>query len=139
MLLSLGAIVLNQGMIVDEKLSGTGEWVLSKPLTRPAFLLAKLGGNFMGILVVLVGLQSLVAYLQVWLKTGEPFPVGPFLLGVAILALHVLFYVTLTMLIRRFCQQPRHCAGNSVGVPAGGWRNHEFCRRCGFHYTLAGC
>jgi ABC-2 type transport system permease protein len=115
MLLSLGAIVLNQGVIVDEKLSGTGEWVLSKPLTRQAFLLAKLAGNFMGILVVLVGLQSLAAYLQVWLKTGEHFPVGPFLFGVAILALHVLFYVTLTMLIGVFANN----RGIVLAIPLG--------------------
>jgi len=99
---SLGAILLCQGMIVDEKISGTGEWVLSKPLSRPAFLLAKLIGNGAGILAVLVGLQSLVAYGLIWLKESQPFPAGPYLIGVGLMGLHVFFYISLTMLVGVF-------------------------------------
>jgi ABC-2 type transport system permease protein len=102
--LSLGAVVLCQGMIVDEKTSGTGEWVLSKPLSRSAFLLAKLAGNSVGILAVLVVLQSVVAYGLIWLKEGAAFPAGPFLMGVGLLSLHVLFYIALTMMVGVFVQ-----------------------------------
>jgi ABC-2 type transport system permease protein len=119
-MLSLGAIILCQGMIVDEKISGTGEWVLSKPLSRPAFLLAKLIGNGMGILAILVGLQSLVAYGLIWLKMGFPFPIGPFLLGVAIMAMHVLFYLALTMLLGVFAQNRGLVLAVPLGVLLGG-------------------
>jgi ABC-2 type transport system permease protein len=33
--LSLGAIVLLQDSIIEEKNNGTAEWVLSKPVSRP--------------------------------------------------------------------------------------------------------
>jgi ABC-2 type transport system permease protein len=113
--LSLGAIVLCQGMIVDEKTSGTGEWVLSKPLSRPAFLLAKLVGNGIGILGVLVLLQSLVAYGIIWLKDGEPYAAVPFLIGVGLMGLHVLFYITLTMMVGVFVQN----RGLVLAIPMG--------------------
>jgi ABC-2 type transport system permease protein len=112
---SLGAVVLCQGIIVDEKTSGTGEWVLSKPLSRSAFLLAKLVGNGIGILTVLVGLQSLVAYGLVWLKDGVPFPIAPYLMGVGLMGLHVLFYITLTLLVGVFASN----RGLVLAIPLG--------------------
>jgi ABC-2 type transport system permease protein len=111
--ISLGAVILSQGMIVDEKTSGTGEWVLSKPLSRPAFLLAKLAGNGIGIIAVLVMLQSLVAYGLIWIQSGEAFPPVQYLLGVGLLSLHVLFYLTLTMLLGVFVQS----RGIIIAVP----------------------
>jgi ABC-type transport system involved in multi-copper enzyme maturation permease subunit len=38
----IGVAVLAQGAIVGEKQSGTAAWVLSKPVSRSAFILAKL-------------------------------------------------------------------------------------------------
>jgi ABC-2 type transport system permease protein len=113
--LSLGAIVLCQGMVVDEKTSGTGEWVLSKPLSRPAFLLAKLVGNGLGILAVLVFLQSAVAYGLIWLKEGSPYPIGSFIMGVGLLSVHVLFYIALTMMVGVFVQN----RGLVLAIPLG--------------------
>jgi ABC-2 type transport system permease protein len=102
--ITIGAVVLCQSVIVDEKTSGTGEWVLSKPLSRSAFLLAKLAGNGLGIFTLLIALQSLVAYGLIWLKDGVPSPVLPFLMGIGLMSLHVLFYMTLTILLGVFYQ-----------------------------------
>jgi ABC-type Na+ efflux pump permease subunit len=38
---AFGVIILTQSDIVEEKLSGTAEWVLSSPLSRSAFILSK--------------------------------------------------------------------------------------------------
>jgi hypothetical protein len=81
----------------------------------PAFLLAKLVGNGIGILGVLVLLQSLVAYGIIWLKDGEPYAAVPFLIGVGLMGLHVLFYITLTMMVGVFVQN----RGLVLAIPMG--------------------
>src|SRR5918997_2496434 len=40
-LVAIAAVILAQGKIVGEKQSGTAAWVLSKPVSRSAFVLAK--------------------------------------------------------------------------------------------------
>src|SRR5689334_175599 len=54
----LGVILVMQGAVLDEKKSGTAAWVLSKPLSRPAFILAKLTANSLAALVLMVALQG---------------------------------------------------------------------------------
>jgi ABC-2 type transport system permease protein len=38
----IGVIILAQDEVIQEKLSGTAAWILSKPASRPAFILTKL-------------------------------------------------------------------------------------------------
>jgi ABC-type transport system involved in multi-copper enzyme maturation permease subunit len=51
-----------QDAVVGEKKDGTAAWVLSKPLTRPAFILSKIIANSVGILLTLVVVPCMVAY-----------------------------------------------------------------------------
>jgi len=98
-LLSLGAVVLCMDAIIEEKRNGVSEWLLSKPVMRRAYVLAKLFANLLHILLFLVVLPSGLVYVLVTLRTGSLFAPLPFLTGVAILALHVFFYVALTILL----------------------------------------
>jgi ABC-2 type transport system permease protein len=41
LLSTVGVVVLTQGVMLDERRSGTLEWVLTKPVSRTAFVLAK--------------------------------------------------------------------------------------------------
>lgn len=97
--LSVGVVILAQDEIVAEKESGTAAWILSKPVSRKAFILAKLVAHTIGIMAVLVGLQSLVAYAQLSLAGSSTFPLPTFLAGVGLLALQCLFYLTLTLMM----------------------------------------
>ena len=56
---SIGAVLAVQGSIVGEKRSGTAEWVLSKPVSRTAFIVPKLIANAIGFLVMVILLQGL--------------------------------------------------------------------------------
>ena len=40
--LAIGMIILVQGTVIGERQSGITEWILSKPVARPAYFLAKL-------------------------------------------------------------------------------------------------
>lgn len=97
--LAIGTVILAQDLIIGEKQSGVAEWLLSKPVTRRAYVLAKLAANALGVFPLLVGLPSVVAYGMLSLRMGAPFPVAPFLSAVGIMTVHTLFYLTLTLML----------------------------------------
>ena len=97
MALAIGVIVLAQDAVIGEKQTGTAEWLLSKPISRTAFVLAKLLAHAGGVLVIFVLLQSLVAYGQI-AQVGQ-LALLDFGRGVAVLALHTLFYLVLTLML----------------------------------------
>ena len=62
MALPIGAIIMGQEEVLDEKQSGTAAWILSKPVSRVAFILAKVTANAIGILIIMVLLEGALAY-----------------------------------------------------------------------------
>lgn len=96
----IAAIILGQDAIIGEKHSGTAAWVLSKPVSRPAFILAKVCGHALGFLVAFALLQGAVAYLQIS-RAGGASPSG-FAGAMGLLYLNVLFYLTLTLMLGTF-------------------------------------
>ena len=97
--LAIGTVILAQDLIIGEKQSGVAEWLLSKPVTRRAYVLAKVAANALGVFALLVGLPSVVAYGMLSLRMGAPFPLAPFLSAVGIMTVHTLFYLTLTLML----------------------------------------
>jgi ABC-2 type transport system permease protein len=98
-MLAIGTVVLAQDLIIGEKQSGVAEWLLSKPVTRRAYVLAKVAANAPPLLVLLVGLPSVLVYGMLSLRIGAPFPLAPFLFAVGAITLHTLFYLTLTLML----------------------------------------
>ena len=97
--LAIGTVILAQDLIIGEKQSGVAEWLLSKPVTRRAYVLAKLAANALGVFALLVGLPSVVAYGMLSLRIDAPFPLAPFLSAVGIMTVHTFFYLTLTVML----------------------------------------
>ncbi|MCL4248012.1 MAG: ABC transporter permease [Anaerolineae bacterium] len=54
---TVGAIIAMQGSVIDEKKSGTAAWIMSKPASRPAFVLAKLVANTLALLIIVLVVQ----------------------------------------------------------------------------------
>ncbi len=94
---AVGAVLLMQGSVVAERQLGTAAWVLSKPVGRTAFLLAKLAANALALLLAALLLPGLAAYALLSVENGAPLPAGPFLGALALDAVAVLFYLTLTL------------------------------------------
>jgi ABC-2 type transport system permease protein len=97
--LAIALIIRAQGTIIGEKQSGTAAWMLSKPLSRPAFLLAKLFAFILGIVVLQVVLPGAVAYVEIWIATGISLPVLTFLGGLGLLLISQVFYLTLILML----------------------------------------
>ncbi|MGB5843054.1 MAG: ABC transporter permease subunit, partial [Anaerolineales bacterium] len=80
-------IVITQGAVIGEKQSGTAAWIMSAPVSRSAFILAKLVANAIGFFVTVILLQGLVAYVQLSLSDGSLLPLAPYLGMMALLSL----------------------------------------------------
>jgi len=98
----LVAVSLGQDSILGEKHSGTAAWVLSKPLRRPAYVLAKLIADGLGLFVAWVVLPGVGVYLQL-LKPANGYFTPLRVAGVMGLDyLTLLFFLTLALMLATF-------------------------------------
>jgi len=119
-MLAIGTVIQAQDLIIGEKQNGLIEWLLSKPLTRRAYILAKVAANAPALLVLFVGLPATVAYGLLSLRTGAPYPLLSFMFAVAILTAHTFFYLTLTLMLGTLFNNRGPILGIALGSVLGG-------------------
>ncbi len=98
MFAAIAVAIVMQEAIVGEKRSGTAAWVMSKPASREAFILSKLVPNAVGVIVTMVAIPSAFLLLQVTLA-GIDVSAPRFALGAVVVALNLMFYLTLTLML----------------------------------------
>jgi ABC-2 type transport system permease protein len=98
MFAAIAVTILMQEAIVGEKKSGTAAWLLSKPVSRTAFILSKLVPNAVGIIATMIIIPSAVLCLQLILS-GLDVSIGRFALGALVASLNLMFYLTLTLML----------------------------------------
>jgi ABC-type transport system involved in multi-copper enzyme maturation permease subunit len=99
MVVSIVAISLGQDAILGERHAGTAAWVLSKPLRRPAYILAKLGAHSLGLLATGIVLPGAVAYYQLAAYGWRDLSPAGFAGALGLAYLNVLFYLTLAVML----------------------------------------
>jgi ABC-2 type transport system permease protein len=119
-ILAIWTVILSQDLIIGEKQSGVAEWLLSKPVMRRSYVLAKLAANALPVLVLLVGLPAVLAYGMLSLRMGAPFPLTPFLSAVGIMTAHTLFYLTLTLMLGTIFNNRSPILGFALASVLGG-------------------
>jgi len=114
MFVAFGVMIIMQRVIVGEKRRGTAAWVLSKPVTRTAFVVSRLIVNCSAILLTSVLVPGVIVYVTIGALTavGWLSPLG-FLAGVAMIGLHTLFWLTLTLMMGTFLES----SGGVIGIP----------------------
>ena len=114
---TLGAIALAQSAMADERSWGTAGWVMARPVTRPAFVTAKVVGIAGPLILIAIVLQGLLAYW--WLPGTEPerglAPVAPdlgrYAVVLAAISLLVLLFVALGVALGSVFRQRSVVAG----------------------------
>ena len=109
----VGVAIMMMGAIVEEKRSGTAAWILSKPVSRSAFVLSKLIANAIGVLVCIILAQGLIGYGVMRWVLHLPINPANWALGMTGHAVNVLFYVALGAMLGVLFQHP----GPVVGIP----------------------
>jgi ABC-2 type transport system permease protein len=123
---AIGVITTAQGAIVREKQLGTAAWVLSKPVARSAFVLAKSVAYALSFVGLALLLPSAIFYGQSLLLAGRaPEPAG-FLAAAAVMAAHTLFYLTLTLMLGTLFDRRGPISGIAIGVLFAGFMPLNF-------------
>lgn len=119
-LVGTGIVIVTQGAIVGEKQLGTAAWVMSKPASRAAFILAKTIAYAIGIWVTALIIPTILFVFTVRMLVPTPLALIPFLSGVAVAALGQLFYLSLTIMLGTFFNSRGPVAGIGIGLIIAG-------------------
>jgi len=110
---TVSVVIMMQGTIVGEKISGTAAWLFSKPVSIPAFLISKLVANAFGVAVTSIIIPGIGAYLIISMGTGEYLTILNFIAGIGILYLFSFYWLALTLMLGTFF----NTRGPVIGIP----------------------
>lgn len=110
---AFAVIIKAQSLIIGEKTLGTAVWILSKPVSRTAFILSKLSGNVIGIFGSIVLIPGIIAYFMVSLHFGNWLPVPGFIAAMGLITLFLMFFLALTLMLGTFFNN----RGPVIGIP----------------------
>ncbi|MCJ7677715.1 MAG: ABC transporter permease [Anaerolineales bacterium] len=96
---AVAVVIIMQDAIVGEKQEGTAAWVLSKPVSRPAFILSKLAANSVGVLATMVVFPGVIAFALLSFAAKAPLDLSRFLPALGVIFLNHLFYLALTLML----------------------------------------
>jgi ABC-2 type transport system permease protein len=118
---AIGVVTTAQGAIVGEKQLGTAAWVLSKPVSRSALVLAKFVAYALGFVSLAIVVPSALFYGQSVSVAGWAPDVALFLASVGIMIIHTLFYLALTLLLGTLFDARGPISGIALGVLFAGF------------------
>jgi len=100
MFVAVGVMIIMQQVLVREKNSGTAAWVLSKPVTRTAFVVSRLVVNTVAILFTAVIVPGVVLYITLGLFSdlGWLSLLG-FFAALLMIALNMFYWITLVLMM----------------------------------------
>jgi ABC-2 type transport system permease protein len=116
----IGVVIVVQGAIVGEKELGTAAWIMSKPASRGAFVLAKFLAHTMGFLATAVAIPAVVFMVEAAVMLSVVPSPGRVIGGLGIVSLTVVFYVALTLALGAIFPRRGPVAGIGVGVVLAG-------------------
>jgi ABC-2 type transport system permease protein len=100
MFVSVGVMIVMQRVLVGEKHSGTAAWVLTKPVTRTAFVVSRLVINSIAILLTSVIVPGVILYITLgsFSEVGWLSPFG-FIAALLIVSLHTFYWIALVLMM----------------------------------------
>jgi len=117
---AIGTVTGVQNAIVGEKQLGTAAWVLSKPTSRSAFLLAKMLSYIIGFWVTAIIVPAVIFYLETRFIFHTPVPILSFMAALDVIELIQLFYLSLTLMLGTLTSSRGAIAGIGMGILLGG-------------------
>jgi ABC-2 type transport system permease protein len=115
MIPACAAVIFGHETIIDECKMGTAAWVLSKPVSRVAFVLSKLSAEALGILTTQVIFQGVVAYIIYKITTAIFLSIPGFLAALGLIFLFQFFFLALTLMLGTLFRS----RGPVIGIPLG--------------------
>jgi ABC-2 type transport system permease protein len=100
MFVAFGVMIIMQRVLVREKQAGTAAWVLSKPVTRTAFVVSRLVVDSIAILLTSVVVPGVILYFSLGLfsEIGWLSPLG-FAVALLMVALHTFYWIAVVLMM----------------------------------------
>ncbi|MEJ2352808.1 MAG: ABC transporter permease subunit [Anaerolineales bacterium] len=114
MFVAFGVMIIMQRVVTREKNSGTAAWVLSKPVTRTAFVVSRLVVNSIAILLTSVIVPGVILYITLGLLSdlGWLSPLG-FIAALLMFSLHTFYWIALVLMMGTLFES----SGAVIAVP----------------------
>ena len=110
---AVGVVIIMQDALVGEKREGTAAWVLSKPVTRQAFVLSKVIANSLGVFTTMVAVPCFIGYLVISLSQKSLLdPIG-FLAAMLVIFISHFYFLSLTLMLGTLFS----ARGPVIGIP----------------------
>lgn len=109
----IAVVIIMQDEIVSHRETGTIAWLLSKPVTRSSFILSKLIGNIVGVIVSMVIIPGIVVYVEIIVFKGIVLSPLHYILGFSLVAINLIFYLCLTLMLGTVFEQ----RGGIIAIP----------------------
>jgi ABC-2 type transport system permease protein len=110
--------ILLQGTIIDEKISGTAAWILSKPVSKKAFILSKLIASILAIIVVSVIINGAIGY-GVFSAFGFTLNISGYIMTLGLSSVVVIYFASLTVMLGTFATSRGKVLAAAVGLGLG--------------------
>jgi ABC-2 type transport system permease protein len=117
----IGMVTVAQGAIVGEKQRGTAAWVLAKPASRAAFVLARLAVYAVSFGALALLLPAAIFVGEVLFLAGQAPGLASLLAAEGVLFIHLLFYLGLTLMLGTLFNSRGPIAGIGVGMVVAGF------------------
>ena len=98
LLIAIFIPILLQGTIIDDKVSGTTAWILSKPVSKKAYLLSKLMASVLSIVVVSVVINDAMTY-GVFSAFGYTLNISGYVMNLGLTSVVVVYFASLTIML----------------------------------------
>lgn len=125
---AIAGTIMTQDAIIGEKQLGTAAWILSKPVSRQAFVLAKALAHAVGMISLSLVVPALVLLPEVQYLTGSMPSLLLYAGGVGMLALHLLFYQAMALMLGTLFQARGGVIGIGLGFLFAGQAASSFAR-----------
>jgi len=114
MFVAVGVMIIMQRVLVGEKRSGTAAWVLSKPVTRSAFVVSRLVVNSIAILLTSVIVPGVILYITLGLFSDLGWlSLFGFLAALLMFSLHTFYWIALVLMLGTLFES----SGAVIAVP----------------------
>jgi len=110
--------ILLQGIVIDEKLSGTAAWILSKPVSKKAYLLSKLVASILAIIGVSVVINGIIGYVVFGLF-GYTLNITGYLINLGLTGIVVVYFASLTVMLGTLTTSRGKVLAIAVGLGIG--------------------
>ena len=110
--------ILLQGTIIDEKTSGISAWILSKPVSKKAYILSKLIASILAIIAVSVVINGAIGYF-VFSAFGFILNIPGYIINLGLTSIVVIYFISLTVMLGTLTTSRGKVLAGAVGLGVG--------------------